>query len=512
MSAAPRERLAALIAASVATGASLAVLAVYLARAGALVAYPWDWSPDEGLHLDHARRVAEASAPLYPRSFVPFPAVYGPLLAYVLAPTLGAPGGALLGARLAAIAWTLAGIAAVYALVRRAAPAALALAAAALALAPFELTFWHVLIRPDGLMTTLWLLAGVALLPMTLTPGAERLSRARVATGILLIAGACLAKLTAVFLAAPLALGWLFVDRRGAFRLILGLALGALVVVLTLQWLTAGGFLAARLFWAVNPWQPRLSVLVVAQFLARAWPLLLLGLLTLLAMGDRRSALRDGAVLLVAGAFLVLPLTAKYGATWSYLVPAVPALAVAAGRLWAGGDAVFGLPRASLGAVLLATLALVLSLKHAFPLPTAEDERTARAFYTFVEESARASGGPILAVRPELAYFRVDQPVEVEGSGFYFLAASRAPGTEQVVEGLAAARYGLVAVTWPLPATGGYEQALHRAYVPVGECSLGYYFGRVMAGLHLRRTEGSASIRFLPGARCAPAGASRAGR
>src|SRR5574340_472766 len=199
--------------------ASLLVIAASVVRALALVAYPWDWSPDEGLFLDYARRFLEAPATLHGKSFVPYPSAYGPVLSIVLAPAL------ILGetnivsaARGIALGWTLVGTFACYQLVRRTAPPATALAAAALALAPFDLTFWHVLIRPDGLQQTLWLLAAAVLLPRSLRRNAETLSPARTILGTVLVLAAVLTKATAIFLCAPLVLGWFLVDRPGAVR------------------------------------------------------------------------------------------------------------------------------------------------------------------------------------------------------------------------------------------------------------------------------------------------------
>jgi len=482
-----RERLPALVATAVAATASVVVLFAYLVRAGALVAYPWDWSPDEGLYLDHARRLVEAPGALHARSFVPFPSAYGPVLLLLLAPVIDASAGALFAARLVALGWTLAGTIAVYLLVRRSAPPLLALAACALALTPFDVTFWHMLVRPDGPMLAFLLLAAVPLLPAALAPGADRLSTGRLGLGTALVLAAVLAKATAAIHAAPLVLGWLLVDRRSGVRLALWLGVTGLAALLTLQWLTAGGFLWANRVWSYHPSAPWLPGVVVADFLGLAWPLVLLGLATLLAAGDRASALRDGSVLLLAGALLVLPLTTKSGASWNYLVPAVPALAVATARWWAAGAALGGIPRATAGAALIAVVALVLGLTRPFPLPTPEDERTARAFYAFVKDHTRASGGPILAIRPEFAYFHVGQPVEMEGSCFIHLARGGAPGTELIEQRLGEARYSLVIWTWPLPDMGGYRRATERSYAAAGGCKLGYYFGAVTATLLPRR-------------------------
>ena len=499
-----RARLAVLVATTLAVSASALVLAAYLAHASALVAYPWDWSPDEGLYLDHARRLASSPASLNPRSFVPFPSAYGPLLPAILAPALATPQGPLFGARLVAIAWTLAGALAVYLLVRQKAPPVLALAACALSLALLDLSFWHVLVRPDGPMLTFWLLAAVPLLPVSLARGTDRLGTARLVAGTALVMAACLSKPTAVVHGAPLVLGWLLVDRRSALRLAGSLAAAGLVTVLALQWISDGGFLWVNRVWAFHPSQPSLPLLIVGYFASRAWPLLLLaGVSLVLAARASRASLRDASWLLIAGALLVLPLTAKYGASWNYLVPALPALAVATGRWWPATGEVLGVPRAAGGAALLATLALALALTREFPVPTAEDERTARAFYGYVTAHTRATGGPLLTLRPELASYLVGQPVEMEGSGFFHLGRGKAPGTELVLERLQQARYTLVVVTWPLPDTGGYQEAAARSYVHAGGCTLGYYFGTVTATL-LPRRDLYQPVPNAPGIRCGP--------
>lgn len=480
-------RLAELVATTLAVAASGLVLAAYLLRASALVAYPWDWSPDEGLYLDHARRLLEAPGGLHAPSFVPFPSAYGPVLLLLLAPVIGAASGALFAARLVALGWTVAGTLAVYLLVRRTAPPPLALAACALALVPFDITFWYMLVRPDGPMLALLLLAAVALLPARLVAGSEQLSFARLGLGTALVIAAILAKATAAIHAAPLVLGWLFVDRRSGLRLALALGVSGIAAVLALQWLTDGGFLWVNRVWSYHPTAPWLPGVVLRDFLGLAWPIALVWLLTFVAVPDRASAWRDGSLLLVAGAALVLPLTIKSGASWNYFVPAVAALAVSTARAWAAAGSLGGVSRPIAGAALVAVTALVLALTRPFPLPTPEDERTARAFYSYVESHTRDSGGPILAIRPEFAYFHVRQPVEMEGSCFSYLARGGAPGCNRIEERLAQARYTLVIWTWPLPETGTYRESTERFYAPAGGCKLGYYFGGVTSTLLPRR-------------------------
>jgi 4-amino-4-deoxy-L-arabinose transferase-like glycosyltransferase len=486
MTAARRARLYGLVLATLAVAASLAVIAAYLARASALVAYPWDWSPDEGLYLDHARRLAEMPAALRARTFVPFPSAYGPVLLLLLAPVAGAAG-ALSQARLVALGWTLAGSIAVYLLVRRKAPRPLALAACALALVPFDVTFWHMLVRPDGPMLALLLLAALPLLPAAVAPGADRLTPARLWSGTALALLAVLTKATAAVHAAPLVLAWLLVDRRAGVRLVLTLATTGLLILAFLQWLTGGGFLWVNSVWRYHPSSAGLPAVVLADFLGLAWPLVLLYALSLWLAADRRALLRDGSSLLLLGAVLVLPLTTKTGASWNYLVPLVPAIAVAVARGWAQPGTLGGLERPTLGAALVASAALALALWRPFPLPSAEDRRTADLFYGYVADVARAGAGPILAMRPEYAYFHVGQPVEMEGSCFVYLARGHAPGSETIEAKLAEGVYSLVIWTWPLPDTGSYRASADRLYVPAGGCKLGYYFGAVTATLLPRR-------------------------
>ena len=483
--------------------ASLLTLAIFVARAIALAGYGWDWSPDEGLFLDQARRTFHDFASLYGKSFVPYPSVYGPVLPALLSPVAGPVEEALRAARALALAWTLAGVAAVYALARPKAPVALALSAAALSVAPLDLTFWSMLIRPDGLMQALWLLSAVALLPRALSRSADRLTGARLAIGTVLLLAAVLTKATALLLAAPLVLGWLLVDRASATRLVLAFGLGGLGLIALLQWATAGGFLWPNRAWGAHPWQPWLWRIVLVVFASRAWPLFALGLLTLAATRSRwRQALGDGSLLLVAGGLAALPLTGMYGAWWHYLLPLLPALAILIGRSW--GSEVATSPRfpaAALGAALIASVALALATTRTFPLPSAQDQRTAAAFYDYVRSHTRQSGGPILAIRPELAYYVVGQPVEMEGSGYLPLAQARAPGTQLISERLGRGAYSLVVVMWPLAPAD--IEAVGRNYAAVGTCDLGYFFGPWQARL-LARRDAWRPLAPPPGTRCRP--------
>jgi hypothetical protein len=134
-------------------------------------------------------------------------------------------------------------------------------------------------------------------------------------------------------------------------------------------------------------------------------------------------------------------------------------------------------------------LALALALTRQFPLPNAEDERTARVFYEFVARAGREIRDPILVSRPEYAYFVVRQPVEIEASGFPDLLARRAIGTEEVIARLRDGRYGLLAWTWPwtFPVTPPVVEAMALRYRYLGKCGLRWYFGRLDTHLALRQ-------------------------
>jgi 4-amino-4-deoxy-L-arabinose transferase-like glycosyltransferase len=475
---------------------STAVFALYLSSATALVRYPWDWDPGEGLSLDYARRLVDAPGTLYARSVAPFPSAYGPLLPALLAPAAHAA--APLGwARVVALLWTVALAFAVFLLVRPVAPPALAIASAALALAPLALSFWYVLVRVDGLMIALWLLAAVPL--VTAWGRGTPLGAGRIAatTGLLLLA--CLAKPTAAALGLPLVLGWWLSDRRGAWRLWACLLATAIATVGLLQWATAGGFLWVARLWGVHASLPGLRREILLYFGERAWPVLALcGAAALAARGRRRAWLADPTVLLLLGCVLVVPAMSKHGASWNYALPALPALAVVTGRFLGRGLA----PKASpdgpppgreaavlpaAAAAVVSAVAVLVAAWQTFPLPTPADERAASILYGYVRAYVAERGGPILATRPDLAYVLVGQPVEIEGSSFMHLAAAHVPGTERVLDRLRRAEYTLVLETWPYPESGGYREAIERGYVHAGGCKMKFHFGAVPVHAFSRR-------------------------
>jgi len=490
----------ALLGSAVPGAAALLVVLAYAVRAGVLVSYPWDWSPDEGLYLDYGRRVFEAPGSLYPRRAVPFPSAYGPLVPVLLAPLvrLSHP---LEAARLLALAWTAAGVAAIAALLRRSPSPAWAATGVALYLATFDLSFWHVLVRVDGPMIALWLWAAVPLLPRALERGKDALSAGRLAAGTLLLLAAVLVKPTAVLHGAPLVLGWFLVDRRSAWRLVGAMTAAGLAALGALQLATGGGFLWVNRLWALHPMVPGHPFAIARSFASLAWPVLVLALGTgLAAWAARGRPHREPAVLLLAGGLAVAPLLGKHGAAWNYLVPFFAATVVATVR-W---SFVFR-PWPAAASI----LALALAATRPFPLPTALDEATARFFYGFTQEVQLRSGGPLLVSRPDLVYFLAGQPAEIEGSSFFHLAAGGAPGTDGVLRGLEERRYALVVWTWPLPDSPQWTGALLRGYVRLGECRLGWYFGAPFPSHLAVRRDLDLAFDPPPGTRCA---ASREGK
>ena len=462
----------------VAVALAVAVFVAYGAHAAVLLLYPWDWSPDDGLALDYARRLVEDPVTLYPPdSSVPFPAVWGPLLPVVLAPAVRLPGSPLLLARLIAVLWTVAVSAAVYAAVRRRAPAPLALAASALSLAPQGMTFWYMLLRVDGLMVALWAWSAVTLLPTRLAAGGGRLSWPRAVAGAALLVAAALSKPTAIVHGAPLVLAWFFVDRASAVRLVGALAgLGGAALV-ALEMATGGGFLFAQRFWATHAIRPAQLVLILLLFGREAAGLLAVcAASAALALRQGRAAALDAALPMALGGLLAVPALAKYGAWHNYLLPLVCAFAVLTGRwlaAWAGAHG--GARRPPAAALALAGTAAVIAVSSTFPLPARGDEERGRAFY----DTVRGIGAPILAFRPEYAYYVVGQPTEVEGSGFRYLLAAGVPGTDLILQRIAERHYHAIMYfpgLWSLPPA--VLELMHQHYVLHRQFELGYFYGR----------------------------------
>jgi hypothetical protein len=489
---------------TVAAAAATIVVALYIARASALIAYPWDWSPSEGLFLDYARRTLEAPQTLYSHRVVPLPSAYGPLLPLLMAPIVALPA-PLSAARLMSLAWTLLGAAAVAALLHRRAGLAWALAGVALYLAPMDLTFWHMLVRVDGPMQTLWLWAAVVLLPAELARGADSLSVRRTLAGTTLLLAGALVKPTAVLHGAPLVLGWFIVDRRSAWRLAATVGTAGLASLVLLQGVTHGAYLWVMGLYGLHPSEPGLVWANLAEIAVPAWPVVALAVAA--GVWARRAGAavwREPTLLLLVGGLAAAPLLGKSGASWNYALPALAATVLLAG-CWSARSAA----PARAGLTLAASLCAVgLAFTRTFPLPSASDEVTARAFYTFVVGLHERERGPILVARPDLAYFLTGEPEEIEGSSFQYLVAGNAPGVEDVLSRIRDGRYVLLVETWPLPPIPDWRRAIARGYREAGTCTLGWYFGRTRSEIYVRR-DLPYSLVPPPGTRCAPEGEER---
>jgi len=171
---------------------------------------------------------------------------------------------------------------------------------------------------------------------------------------------------------------------------------------------------------------------MLAFFVSRTWGVLAALVLAFSVAAWRRAApWREPALLLVAGAFLLAPAMEKQGGGWNYLLPAVPAAAIAVGRLLGDREGEPpGAARPGLVSALIAALALAIAATRPFPLPTPADRAAAAVLYDFVRSFVRDHGGPILVSRPDLAYFLVHQQVEIEGTSYAHLAARHLPGTD----------------------------------------------------------------------------------
>lgn len=475
---------------------------VFAAFALRLLAYPHDWSPDEGLAFEQAVRLATDPASLYARSFVPYPAVYGLGLPLLLAPLLWIGADPLLTGRLLAIGWTVAFAGGVYVLVRRGGERPLALAISALALLPLTLSFWHLVVRPDGLMHALWLLAALPLLPQRLARGADRLDARRIAFGCALLFAATLAKPTAVLHGAPLVLGWLLVDVRGFVRLLLALfAVGAAWLGL-MQVLTDGGYLWVTLSWSVHHFVPGQTAGILRAFASHTWPAWLLvgaGVASRWRSGGKPWT--ESAWLLLAGGLAAIPILGKGGATAHYLLPLLTALPLLAGRLFGGEDA---RARSRLGGALAALAILVSLALHPGNFPTRRDEATARAFYDYVLAHSRDAGRPLLAITPDWPYFLAGQAAVTQGAAFPYLVEANLPGMDGVLRAVQERRYGAIVTVpdfWPWQER--WRAALREHYTMVGACRLGYYYGDFYLYLIFVPQGDDAGFAPPPGTSCA---------
>jgi hypothetical protein len=495
-----------LVAQAVAVAFSLLVVLSYSVKAWGLITYRWDWSPDEGLALDYGRRLLHAPETLYPHSVVPFPVAYTPLLPALLAPIVAWSRQPLFWSRLLALGWTAAIVAGLYVLARRTARPVPALAWAVLILVPYSLSFWFMLVRVDGLMVALWLWAVVLLLPARLAAGADRLSTARCLGGAALLLGAVLAKPTAVVHGLPVVLGWFLVDRKSALRLTLVLGGAGLLTLGLLQLATGGGFLWVMGLWKWHERSFEQGYRFFTAFFresALALGLAVVGWALRRARGAASDLLRDPTWLLVVGGLLIVPSMTKVGAGWNYLLPFWCAAIVFGVRGWSSDEARIGpLTLQTAGAVAAGIVALYLAAAKPFPLPEPADEVTSTVFYDFVQGYGHTVGRPILATRPDYAYFLLGQPVEIEGSSYLYLDRARLPGTEKVEERLLRKEYGLV-IRLPFYVPNGERlaEALKAGYRDVGACWLRHFYGSLGFVMSVPR-ESPLVFEPPPGTRC----------
>jgi hypothetical protein len=480
-------------------GLALLALGLYIKDALALVAYPFDWDPGEGLVVDAALRLrAHGLRSLYPTGdVVPTPFTYGPLLPALLALV---PGDDVLltAGRGLGLAFALAAAGAVYALVRKQAARSVALAFAALSLAPANRTYWLALVRVDAAMIACWMWAGVFLLPQRLARGSERLPWPRATAGALFLVLAVLAKPVAVVIGAPLLLAWLVVDLRSAARAALVTALLGGVAFAALELATSGGFWRTLAFQALaETIAGQTSRLVRGSLVTHAGMIALTAVGVAMAAARRDGSVRDGTWMLWLAGPLVVPMLAKAGAIFNYLLPWATGQAALAGRLCGPvppPSSAFGrkLPGSLLGATVAAVLALSLML-GGFPLPTAVDRRTAESFYGFIA----VRGGPLFAVHPDLAYVYAREPVLVEMAMFPVFYRHRLPGARQVFERLDRQEFRTVVENLDRWTHGG------KGYATIGACELGFHYGRARLLLMVPLPEApSVDFRPLPGSRC----------
>jgi len=451
--------------------ASIAALIVILAQSGAILGYPFDWGPDEGLPHDFAERLRHDPASLYPEGRVPFPEVYGPLLPVLLAGMSEEP--SLAAGRGLAALWTLLGSVAAYRIVRRSAGPLFGLVGALGCLHPFSIMSWSLMTRSDGLMLSLWLWSGVFLLPRELRRGVDRLDSRRLFLGGLLLFLSCLSKITGIFHGLPLVLVWVLVDFRSFTRLagLLG-GLGALWVG-SMQTLTHGSYVHVLTSWT----QHGHSIEQARQILgfsvtSGASGLLTLTITVLLAGTTRVPVHRAPAWILVAGGLVVVPLLTKYGAAFNYTLPLLAGIGV----LIAQAAARLAPRRPAAAAVIIAATAGSFLVAPQPRIPTAEDRRTADFFYS--QTRGINPNLPILALTPDWLYVVRGQPVEIEGSSLAPAAALGSPEARTILARLQQARYGLVVLVpefWPKGAE--YRMALTLNYRLWGACRLGFFNG-----------------------------------
>lgn len=466
--------------------------------------YPWDWDPGEWGSIDAAHRLVQAPATLYPGDrVIPIPQTYGPTLAMLLVPVLRLSGNPYLAARLMMFAIALASALAAYVLVRKTASRPVAWLSSALIVAPFDQSFWYVLVRVDGVMIALWLWAAVVALPHRLRRGTERLSWRRAWLAGALLACATMTKMTALVFAAAMVGGWLLVNARSALRLATSFAATSALLLLLLQWLTHGGFLATVLLQRYLPHDAAQIPLLVAEALRFNWESVVMLMVALVsALRRRNGAWLDGAWILWSAGPLVLPFLAKIGAVFSYLLPCFAGQAILIGRLLgtaAAAPAATGTWCAHADTtvrrrqLVLAMVVGFIAARHPFPSPSAQDRVTAKTFFGFV----KARGKPLLAALPQCTYGEVGQTVEAGHTDFMAFLRAGLPGTGDVVQKVRSESYHLL--------VGNHQDMRFEGapYRPVGFCDLRFYYGLERLTLLVPRSSSpSGGFTVLPGARC----------
>jgi hypothetical protein len=476
---------------------ALMSLGMFAVHAFDLATYPWDWDPGEWGTFDSALRLLNSGPPLYPRdTVVPIPQTYGPTLAVLLLPILALGKTPYFAGRLLMLGIALSISLAAYLLVRRRSSRAVASACASLILAPFDQSFWYVLVRVDAVMIALWLWAAVLALPPSLRPSRESLSWRRACLAGFVLALAALTKATAIVLGATMIGGWMLVNRRLAWRLAVGTAAAGGVLVLLLQALTRGGFLPTLLLQRHLPYRAEQIASLLAEALRFNWEAVALFIAALgWCLWRRDGRWRDGAWVLWAAGPTMLPFLGKIGAVFNYLLPFFAGQAILLGRLLDEDNPadVAAARRIALRDLALAAAVAGIALTHPFPSPDAQDRITSQTFFRFV----KTRGAPVLAAQPECTYGEIGQPVEVEHTDFMSYLRAGLPGTAGVVHRVRAQSYRLLV---------GNQQDMRFEGAPyrnVGFCDLRFYYGLARLSLFVPKDDVSSSgFEVAPGARC----------
>jgi hypothetical protein len=139
------------------------------------------------------------------------------------------------------------------------------------------------------------------------------------------------------------------------------------------------------------------------------------------------------------------------------------------------------------------------------PAPTPEDHATAQAFYDVVRAIQDTSRRPLIALRPAHAYLVAGQPVGLDGTGFQYQLAARAPGASQVLQSIQDLDVSQVIIERELgPRNPALAATLVERYRIVAACALGYDFGRSLFYIFVPRRS-TFEVVLPPGVRCSGA-------